>query len=399
LPVRRNTSGQIKWNDGILKFFSLKILILCILLPPVLYIISVQSLERHLKSRYLNEIENIYLGDTRPLFEGSVRLKDDINRNINRYLQSKLLIRLGAKVIVTVTSKKGTILYPAAVSTNKTSLLPNNPIEIASNNYKLMDEGLVVNVDVVIDPNTFLTNVILCIYIFASVLVLSFYYWSGLKKVRQEETEKNSELSRLKEIEINHADNLKAMMQDKKNLVFEIKKIKKQLKKETIKASKNEDEMIKEIVLLENKVINKIELLNEKEQEIDSLKETIKRLEKDERKESKQKIKFYHSVRKRFKTLYKNISIEKKAIMGFLDLTEDMKIKSEEIIHKLNENPKLVPVKRKVFSKKGRSNVQEAIFAYNGRLYFRANKQSRIEVLSIGTKNTQAKDLEYLDGI
>ena len=381
-----------------MKFFSLKILILCILLPPILYIISVQSIERHLKSRYLNEIENIYLGDTRPLFEGSVRLKDAINRNINHYLQNKVLIRLGVKVIVTVTSKKGTILYPAAVN-NKTSLLSNNPIQIASNNYNLMNEGLVVNVDVLIEPNTFFTNTILCIYIFASILILSFYYWSGLKKVRQEETKKNSELSRLKEREISHADNLKTMMQDKKNLAFEIKKIKKQLKKETIKASKNEDEMIKEIVLLENKVINKIELLNEKEQEIDALKEKIKRLEKEGRKESKQKIKFYQSVRKRFKTLYKNISIDKKAIIGFLDLTEDMKIKSEEIIHKLNENPKLVPVKRKVFSKKGRSNVQEVIFAYNGRLYFRATNNSRIEILSIGTKNTQAKDLEYLDGL
>ena len=381
-----------------MKFFSLKILILCILLPPVLYIFSVQSIEQHLKSRYLNEIENIYLGDTRPLFEGSVRLKDAINRNINRYLQNDALIRLGVKVIVTVTSKKGTILYPAPVNDN-TSLLPNNSIQIASNNYKLMNEGIVVDAEVVIEPNTLFTNIILCIYIFASILVLSFYYWSGLKKVRKEETEKNSELSRLKEREISHADNLKEMMQDKKSLVFEIKKIKKQLKKETVKASKNEDEMIKEIILLENKVMNKIELLNEKEQEIDALKEKIKRFEKEERIESKQKIRFYQSVRKRFKTLYKNISIEKKAIIGFLDLTEDMKIKSEEIIHKLNENPKLVPVKRKVFSKKGRSNVQEVIFAYNGRLYFRATKNSRIEVLSIGTKNTQAKDLEYLDGL
>jgi hypothetical protein len=381
-----------------LKFFSLKILILCILLPPVLYIFSVQSLERNFKSRYLNDIENIYLGNTRPLFEGSVRLKDDINRNINRYLQNNVLISLGVKVIVTVTSKKGTILYPASVN-NNTSILPNNPIQIASDNYRLMEEGLVVDVDVVIEPNTVLANIILCVYIFISIVVLSFYYWSGLKKVRKEETEKNSELSRLKEREINYAENLKAMMQDKKSLGFEIKKIKKQLKKETIKASKNEDEMIKEIILLENKVMNKIELLNDKEKEIDELKEKIKRFEKEGRKESKQKIKFYHSVRKRFKTLYKNISIDQKAIMGFLDLTEDMKIKSEEIIHKLNENPKLVPVKRKVFSKKGRSSVQEAIFAYNGRLYFRANKQSRIEILSIGTKNTQAKDLEYLDTI
>jgi len=188
-------------------------------------------------------------------------------------------------------------------------------------------------------------------------------------------------------------------MKDKKNLISEIKEIKKQLKKENIKARKNEDEMIKEIVALEEKINNKIIFLNERQEEIDALKETIKLFEKEARKESKQKTKVYNSVRKRFKTLYKNISIDKRAIIGFLDLTEDMKIKSEEIIHKLNENPKLVPIKRKVFSKKSRATVQEVIFAYNGRLYFRATKNSQIEILTIGTKNTQIRDLEFLDGI
>jgi len=382
-----------------LKFLSLRILILCILLPPVLYIFSVQSIERHLKSRYANEIEDIYLKDTRPLFEGSIRLKDAINKNINSYLQSKALIALGVKVAITVTSKQNTILYPAVVDVKEASLLPNDAMQIASDNYKLMNEGLKVNVDLVLEHNTLLTNTILGFYIFASILVLSFYYWTGVKKARQEEMEKNSELYRLKEVELNHADNLKDLMKDKKTLISEIKKIKKQLKKETIKARKNEDEMIKEIVALEEKIHIKIYLLNERQEEIDALKEKIKLFEKEARKESKQKAKVYNSVRKRFKTLYKNISIEKKAIIGFLDLTEDMKIKSEEIIHKLNENPKIVPIKRKVFSKKSRATVQEVIFAYNGRLYFRASKNSRIEILTIGTKNTQTRDLEYLDGI
>ncbi len=392
-----------------MKFLSLRILILCILLPPVLYIFSVQSIERHLKGRYANEIEDFYLEDTRPLFEGSIRLKDAINNNINRYLQSKALIALGVKVAITVTSKQNTILYPAVVDAKEASLLPNDAMKIASDNYKLMNEGLVVNVDLVLEHNTLLTNAILGFFIFASILVLSFYYWTGVKKAGQEEMEKNSELFRLKEVEINHADNLKALMKDKKNLISEIKKIKKQLKKETIKASKNEDEMIKasknedemikEIVALEEKVHNKINFLNERQEEIDALKEKIKLFEKEARKESKQKTKVYNSVRKRLKTLYKNISIDKRAIIGFLDLTEDMQIKSEEIIHKLNENPKIVPIKRKVFSKKGRATVQEVIFAYNGRLYFRATKNSRIEILTIGTKNTQAKDLEYLDKV
>ena len=382
-----------------MKFLSLRILILCILLPPVLYIFSVQSIEKHLKGRYTNEIEDFYLEDTRPLFEGSIRLKDAINNNINRYLQSKALIALGVKVAITVTSKQNRILYPAVVDPKEASLLPNNAMQIASDNYELMNEGLVVNVDLVLEHNTLLTDAILGLFIFASILVLSFYYWTGVKKARQEEMEKNSELFRLKEVEINHADNLKALMKDKKNLISEIKKTKKQLKKDKVKTRKNEDEMIKEIVVLEDKINNKINILNERQEEIDALKEKIKLFEKEVRKESKQKTKIYNSARKRFKALYKNISIDKKAIIGFLDLTEDMKIKSEEIIHKLNENPKIVPIKRKVFSKKGRATVQEVIFSYNGRLYFRATKNSRIEILTIGTKNTQIKDLEYLDKV
>jgi len=382
-----------------LKFLSLKILILCILLPPVLYIFSVQSVERHLKNRFANEIEDIYLGNTRSLFEGSVRLKDAINRNINRYLQSKALIPLGVKVTITVTSKQNTILYPAVVDDKDVSLLPNDSMQIASDNYKLMNEGLAVNVDLVVEHNTLLTNGILGFYIFASILVLSFYYWRGVKKTREAEMEKDSEIFRLKEIELNRSDNLKALMKDKKILISEIKKIEKQLKKEKINASKNEEEMIKEIVALEEKINKKIGLLNERQEEIDALKEKIKLFEKEIRKESKQKTKIYNSTLKRFKTLYKNISIDKRAIIGFIDLTEDMKIKSEEIIHKLNENPKLVPIKRKVFSKKSRAAVQEVIFSYNGRLYFRPTKQGMIEILTIGTKNTQTKDLEYLDKI
>ena len=153
-----------------MKFLSLRILILCILLPPVLYIFSVQSIERHLKSRYANEIEDIYLKDTRPLFEGSVRLKDAINKNINRYLQSKALIALGVKVAITVTSKQNTILYPAVVDAKEASLLPNDAMQIASDNYKLMNEGLKVNVDLVLEHNTLLTNAILGIYNLASII-------------------------------------------------------------------------------------------------------------------------------------------------------------------------------------------------------------------------------------
>ena len=49
--------------------------------------------------------------------------------------------------------------------------------------------------------------------------------------------------------------------------------------------------------------------------------------------------------------------------------------------------------------KRKNKTLFEVIFAYKGRLYFRKAKDNRIEVLTVGTKNTQVKDLEFLDNI
>lgn len=382
-----------------MKFLSFKILILCILLPPVLYIISVQSIERHLNKQYANDIEDIYTGDAQSLFDGNITLKDAINKNIDQYLQSKIMVLWGVKTNITVTTKGNTILYPAIFDNEKNALLPPDPLQVAADNFKLMNEGLVIDVNVVLEHNTPISNIILAFYICISVIVLYIYYRAGIKKAMHEDTEKSKEITRLQELEKKNTGTLKSLVQDKKNLKSEIAKIKKNLKKERIKASKNEDDMIKEIMELEEKFSKKLELESEKQKEIDALKEKIKSFENERLKDIKQKTKLFDSVRKRFKALYKNVTVNERAISGFIELTDDMKIKGEEIIHKLNNDPKIVPVKRKVFSKKGRANVQEVIFSYKGRLYFRKTKDNKIEILTIGTKNTQAKDLEFLDSI
>jgi len=382
-----------------LKYLSFKIFILCILLPPILYIFSIQSMESHLKRRYAKKIADLYTGDTRPLFDGSVRLKDAINNNINRYLQSKAILSWGVKANVTVTTKKNTILYPTVFNDDENSILPHDPMQVAADNYNLMHEGLVVNVDLILEHNTLISNAILAFYICVSILILYFYYRGGVKKTSEEDTEKETKIARLLESEKNRIGKLKNLIKVKQKLISEIIKIKRKLVNERIRASKNEDDLIKEIVALEENIDENIALQKEKQEEINALKEKIKLFEKEMRKENKQTTNSYNTVRKRFKTLYKNISVNKRAINGFLDLTDDMKIKGEEIIHKLNDDQGLVLVKRKVFGKKGRATVQEVIFAYKGRLYFHKKKDSQIEILAIGTKNTQVKDLEFIDNI
>ena len=382
-----------------MKYLSFKIFILCILLPPILYIFSIQSMESHLKRRYAKKIADLYTGDTRPLFDGSARLKDAINNNINRYLQSKAILSWGVKANVTVTTKKNTILYPTVFNDEENSILPHDPMQVAADNYNLMHEGLVVNVDLILEHNTLISNAILAFYICVSILILYFYYRGGVKKTREEDTEKETKIAHLLETEKNRIGKLKNLIKVKQKLISEIIKIKRKLVNERIRASKNEDDLIKEIVALEENIDENIALQKEKQEEINALKEKIKLFEKEMRKENKQTTNSYNTVRKRFKTLYKNISVNKRAVNGFLDLTDDMKIKGEEIIHKLNDDQGLVLVKRKVFGKKGRATVQEVIFAYKGRLYFRKKKDSQVEILAIGTKNTQVKDLEFLDNI
>jgi hypothetical protein len=381
----------------LMKYFSFKIVILCILLPPVVYIFSVQSLETHLKNRYTSEIDNIYTGDTHALFEGSITIRDSINKNINLYLQSKPLISWGVDVKVTVTTKKGEILFPAFFENDENSLLQPDPIQIATENYNLMHEGLILNVNLKVGHNTLISNIILIFYIFVSFTILYYHYRSGLIKAKQDDIEKEKEIDRLLKLKNIYTEKLKFLGQDRKKLTSEAKKIKNQMEKEKEKASRNEDEMIKEIVFLEKETETNLALQIKQQEEIDSLKEKIDKYTKSLQKESRQKTKNHPSIKKRFDTIYKNLLINERAINGFIDLTDDMKIKVEEIIHQLNEDPKLVSIKRKVFGKKGHETVLEVIFAYKGRLYYRKTKDNKIEVLVIGTKNTQTKDLEFLE--
>lgn len=374
-----------------MKYFPFKILIVCIFLPPVLYIASLQSIERYLHARYAREIENSFLGDTRPLLSGNTRLKDALAKNINHFLQTKKLLSLGVKALVTVNTKRGEIIYPPVFEEEK-PFQPTDPMQVAAANYNLMNEGLLIDLKLNLSHNTLLSNAILAFYILISVCVLNLYYRKGMKKAQIEELEKEAEISRLQELEKERLDRLASLEKEKKTLAEEYDLFKDRFEEVKKKADSNEDEMIEEIVSLEDKISENLKRQQQQQDEIAELTEKLSRYEK-----GRPKTKAAEALQKRFKAIYKNISIQERALNGFVDLTENMKIKAEEIIHQLDQDPALVPVKRKVFGKKGRETVLEVVFAYKGRLYYRRLKDNRVEIITIGTKNVQAKDLEFLD--
>ncbi len=380
-----------------MNYLSFKILIISILLPPVLYIGSILSLERYLNDQISTQIESIYIGDTRPLFAGSVRLRDAVNRNIRRYLSTSRWIALGAKADVAVTTREGNLIYPAFNTDMEDNFDPPDAIKIASDNYALMNEGLKLDIDVKLEHNTLLANSLLIFYILVTVIALYVYYQAGVKKSRRETLEKETAIEQLRNRDKTLTRQLGQLKQEKTKLSANISGVSEKLNQERQKASRNEDNYIEDIISLEKKLEENLSRQKIRQDEIDALKDEIRDHEKTGQKLGKQQAKSADVVSRRIKALYKKLRFHDRAINGFVQLTDDMKIKCEEIIHQLDKDPNKISIKRKVFGKKTRETVFEILFAYNGRLYYRPLKDHTLEILTIGTKNTQSKDLAFLE--
>ena len=379
-----------------MRYLSFKIVAACILLPPVLYILTAYLTEQHFQETYAEEIEAIYLGDTKALLDGNFRLQDRVAANIDRYLSSRKLIPLGLAVTVTATTRKGKILYPAVFDQDSLNRSVSNSTLVAQENFALMNEGLSVQVATKFEHNRILSNSVLFSYIILALLLFYAHFKKAVSRIDREVTTRHEEIERLKELEHENTLKLESLFKERARLKTEFDGLKQNLDKEKTKALRNEDELIDEIDSLEKKLNENLLLQDAQQEEIIELQERLEAHEKSLSKSKKQKSKAEDNVRKRFQTLYKNIAINERAIRGFVGLNDELKLKAEEIVHQLNEDVKLVPIKRKVFGGKGQKTVLEVIFGYKGRLYFRNTEDRRVELLAIGTKNTQAKELEFL---
>ena len=381
-----------------MRHFSFKILLLCILLPPLLYILTVQVIENRLQKHFVREIENHYLGDTRALFDGTIRLRDAVNDNIDRILKDSKLDAFGLDVKVTVNSKTGMLVYPVEYSQQQNLPSSMDAAATAAENFRLLNEGLQLAVAARIEHLALLPLIILLIYVFTAMILLYFHHRSVGNRLLEEEQQRAAEFERLQNREQATARDLTDLRNQRETMKADLQRLKYELSDEKDKASRNEDELIEEIEGLEKQLQANLDHQEQQLQEIEALKEQIQQFEKGLRKGGKQKMRAEQAAAKRFAAIYKNIDISSRAIDGFVELNEELKIKAEEVIHQLNEDPDQVIVKRKVFfGKRDRKSIKEVIFGYKGRLYFHTPKDSSTEVLAIGTKNTQARELEYLN--
>jgi predicted nucleic acid-binding Zn-ribbon protein len=294
-----------------------------------------------------------------------------------------------------VISGAGKIVYPADF-VSPPALPPAAPARVAADNYPMVSAGLRVKTAVKIGYNTLISAILLACYLLISVLLLFVHYKKAAGRIYQAQEEKRKEVERLRVQEKEKTERIETLAEERQRLKEEYDRLQKALTTEKNRAQTNENDMIDEIVTLEEQLARNIARQDARQTEIEALKEKLKQYEKSRHKGDAKKARAAEALKKRFSTLYKNIAVHERAVSGFAELNEELKIKAEEVIHQLNADSSKVTIKRKVFGRKGHQTVLEVIFAYKGRLYFRKQKDNRIEVLAIGTKNTQARELEFL---
>ncbi|MFW5936541.1 MAG: hypothetical protein ACOCS6_00635, partial [Desulfosalsimonas sp.] len=324
-------------------------------------------------------------------------LSDAINESVSRYIQNDPVVGMGVKLDVTVATNRGTILYPPVLQGDEDSDLQQDSMETAQKNFRMLENGLNLEIEVLIEPFSLLSGGILLFYIVVFASALYSYYRMALRKSRREDREKTEELQRLQDLENEYARRVDQLDSERRKLAEEYTQLQQSLDNQKREAERNEEDMFEEIEQLENSLSQNLSEQEQQEEEISRLREQLSELEKLRENVDRQKEKEAERLGKRFKALYKQVEMYDRALRGIAELTEEMALKAEEVIHQLNDDPSMVPIKRKVFHKKGRNTVFEVVFSYNGRLYFSKNSANYVHVLAVGTKNTQNRDLAYLD--
>lgn len=380
-----------------MRFLPFKVLLVLVVCPPIIYVLAIKGAESLLWGHYHKVIPHYVPGDTTPLLNGQVTLIDRLQRNIEDLNRDDPWLAHGVTLAVVVKTTKGRRLFPPVYFEPEDEVAPGHRVAIASQNYALLEEGLVVTLDVNIHPNTLIANAILAACLLSALAVLGFFYQRGSRKLAHEEKKRAREIQQWRAREVRQRTSLTAMKAENEVLSNRIGAIQSTLEAERNMALQNEEELFDEMAKLEHRLEENLRQQEKQERLINELEEQLVHLNRRTQRRRGQHHGAEDAWRKRFASLYKQTRLTDRAVRGFAKLSEALQIKAEEIIHQLNAEPDKVVVKRKLFQRKGRQTVFEVVFARKGRLYFRRTQNRQVEVLAIGTKNDQERDLGFLE--
>ncbi len=382
-----------------MKYFPLKTILCCLIFIPFIYIATLNFYQKVLNQIYFQKIEENSIGETPILLKGLISIEEQLSKNIHAFSdKDKMVQHLGLDLNVVVTTHMGKLLYPTFTDPDvfiKNYYEDENLEKTAKRNFEILNNGLIFKVRVNLNHGSRIANFILFVYFGCAILVILIFYKISSTRAKRDIKLKDTLIDGLQKEEQAHKKLLENMKRERRELLDTIKSLKVRFKEDKKKLKINEEVMFDEIISLEDQLNSINELKYKNDEEIKKLKVKIKKYER--RKSSKSKRSEFDFTVKHFAVLYKEIEMNRKAISGFLALNDDQKIKAEECVHRLDREPEDITIKRKVFSgKRHKTSCFEILFAYNGRLYFRKNDNNKIQVLVIGTKNSQAKDMEFL---
>ncbi|MBN2059062.1 MAG: hypothetical protein JW882_01485, partial [Deltaproteobacteria bacterium] len=253
--------------------FPYKAIFICIFSPPVLYMITLLMLEGYLQKRETSRLNEIIIQNPQYLYDGQVTVQDEINRNVGEYLAQSILYKIGVRIHILIKTRDDRVLYPTSFQTSFQDI-PAKTLdytEVAAENYRILNKGLILTVDVNIRHNSWLSNSILVLYVILSVFIIQQLLKKRLRESEKEDREQKRMVEELSEQLSRTGAKLKEVKEREEEYIRNIEK----LKQEKTTLSTDMDGLLDEMEKMETGLASQRALKEETESEILRLKEEI----------------------------------------------------------------------------------------------------------------------------
>ena len=372
----------------------------------LLYVFSVEGAERMLDAHFREQVELAVEAPSalRPV-------ASQIQREIEERIQDSPWLRIGGvQVTVIVMGRDGTYLYvggrvvqPPPLGNDVTAMLRE-----AQRLLPATGEAIVS-----VPHNTVLSNTLLLVY--ASLLVQGLFVYNryasrGRTKqleqalqVRDEAAQRAAEieveletirhhLSTVEPAERQHTEEIRVLQHERGILQRKLAGLATREEELRGKAARAV-ELDQERQALEDLLEEASADISSRDDELATLQSSLKRASRA----IKPKGREADQLGKRLRALYPTIEIDDKALQDLVALRDEvMKLKAEQAIKRLDGEADNVTVRRKVGGLPNHLSIFELGFAGKGRIYYTRGRQRRFRLLTVGAKNSQIQDMEYL---
>lgn len=413
LPTKGNSFHPSAARERLLELASFRITYVAIVAFVFLYVFSVGTAESLLQRHFLQQVEA-----TTQIEPGEGSLVVQIRRQVSAAVNTSPWVRIGGvQVIAVVLGADGTAVYAAGLP-----LAP--PVESGPEAWaREMELTLPMAADVTaaVPHNSLLANVILVGY--ATLLLTALYVYQNKVAQRQEaqfttavhsrddvaaraeriEGELSQVQGRLSAVDVaehEHAVEIGSLRVERRELTEKLHAVEQRERELTRDATAGFEDLDSERQALEELLDEALADLQNKDDEIGRLETSLRRASKDAAAAGSARTREADHLARRLRTLYKNLEVDDRALSDLVALRdESMKLRAEEVCKRLSDDVETAGARRKVGGLPPGIPVFEIGFAGKGRIYYTHGTQRRIRILSVGAKNSQKKDLEYLSRI